>query len=86
MNRIQLGWIDYSSEHRNKVLAVLSLLTAPGPWMNWVSDKSVTGLRICYSRHVYYTYPGEVFLPHTLSVHGAGTAAQPCAEVFPSEA
>ncbi|HHT70462.1 MAG: DUF6361 family protein [bacterium] len=30
MNRIQLGWIDYSSEHRNKVLAVLSLLTAPG--------------------------------------------------------
>ncbi len=30
MNRIQLGWIDYSSEHRSKVMAVLNLLTAPG--------------------------------------------------------
>ena len=30
MGRIQLGWIDYSSEHRNKVMAVLHALTAPG--------------------------------------------------------
>ena len=30
MSRIQLGWIDYSSEHRNKVMAVLHALTAPG--------------------------------------------------------
>jgi hypothetical protein len=30
MNRIQLGWIDYSSEHRHKVMAVLHALTAPG--------------------------------------------------------
>ena len=30
MNRIQLGWIDYSSEHRSKVMAVLNLLAAPG--------------------------------------------------------
>ncbi len=30
MNSIQLGWIDYSSEHRNKVMAVLNALSAPG--------------------------------------------------------
>ena len=30
MNSIQLGWIDYSSEHRNKVMAVLHALSAPG--------------------------------------------------------
>ncbi len=30
MGRIQLGWIDYSSEHRHKVMAVLHALTAPG--------------------------------------------------------
>ena len=30
MNRIQLGWIDYSAEDRNKVMAVLHALTAPG--------------------------------------------------------
>jgi hypothetical protein len=29
MNPIRLGWIDYSSEHRNKVLAVLDALSAP---------------------------------------------------------
>jgi hypothetical protein len=29
LNPIQLGWIDYSSEHRNKVLAVLHALSAP---------------------------------------------------------
>jgi hypothetical protein len=27
--RIQLGWIDYSNEHRNKVMAVLHALSAP---------------------------------------------------------
>ncbi len=30
MNPIQLGWIDYSLEHRNKVMTVLHALTAPG--------------------------------------------------------
>jgi hypothetical protein len=30
MNQVQFGWIDYSSEHRNKVMAVLHALTAPG--------------------------------------------------------
>ncbi|WP_174615166.1 DUF6361 family protein [Virgibacillus ihumii] len=30
MNELKLGWIDYSSEHRDKVMAVLDALTAPG--------------------------------------------------------
>ena len=30
MKSIQFGWIDYSSEHRNKVMAVLHALSAPG--------------------------------------------------------
>ncbi|MFS0862039.1 DUF6361 family protein [Fredinandcohnia sp. 179-A 10B2 NHS] len=29
VNQLKLGWIDYSSEHRNKVMAVLHALTAP---------------------------------------------------------
>ncbi|TFJ94342.1 DUF6361 family protein [Lentibacillus salicampi] len=30
MNQLKLGWIDYSSEHREKVMAVLDALFAPG--------------------------------------------------------
>ncbi|SFA83707.1 hypothetical protein SAMN04488072_102216 [Lentibacillus halodurans] len=30
MNELKLGWIDYSSEHREKVMAVLDALSAPG--------------------------------------------------------
>ncbi|WP_444685428.1 DUF6361 family protein [Alkalicoccus luteus] len=30
MNSLQLGWIDYSSEHKNKVMAVLDLLSSKG--------------------------------------------------------
>ncbi len=30
MNSIKLGWIDYSSEHRSKVMAVLQALSTPG--------------------------------------------------------
>ena len=30
MSSIQFGWIDYSSEHRNRVMAVLHALAAPG--------------------------------------------------------
>lgn len=30
MNEIQIGWIDYSSEHREKVMAVLDALREPG--------------------------------------------------------
>jgi len=30
MNSIQIGWIDYSSEHRKTVLAVLQSMTTPG--------------------------------------------------------
>ncbi|GAA0607702.1 DUF6361 family protein [Virgibacillus siamensis] len=30
MDGLKLGWIDYSSEHRDKVMAVLDALTAPG--------------------------------------------------------
>lgn len=30
MNPLQLGWIDYSSEHKNKVMAVLDLLSQKG--------------------------------------------------------
>lgn len=30
MNPLQLGWIDYSSEHKNKVMAVLDLLSDKG--------------------------------------------------------
>lgn len=30
MNELKLGWIDYSSEHREKVMAVLDGLAAPG--------------------------------------------------------
>lgn len=30
MNSIQIGWIDYSSQHRNKVMAILDLLSQEG--------------------------------------------------------
>ena len=30
MNRLQLGWIDFSKEQRNKVLSVINLLSEPG--------------------------------------------------------
>lgn len=30
MNSLQLGWIDYSNEHKNKVMAVLDLLSQKG--------------------------------------------------------
>jgi DNA-binding Lrp family transcriptional regulator len=30
LNSLKLGWIDYSGEHRNKVMAVLDALSSPG--------------------------------------------------------
>lgn len=30
MNSLKIGWIDYSGEHRNKVMAVLDALSSPG--------------------------------------------------------
>ncbi|MDY0152104.1 MAG: DUF6361 family protein, partial [Candidatus Cloacimonas sp.] len=30
MSGVKLGWIDFSKEHRNKVISVMHLLTEPG--------------------------------------------------------
>lgn len=41
LQSLQIGWIDYSNEHRNKVMSVLHMLTEPGA----VDELGIGGIR-----------------------------------------
>lgn len=55
MNRLQLGWIDFSKEQRNKVLSVINLLSEPGA----VDELGVGIIRDAFS---------DIFFPGTSTI------------------
>lgn len=73
MNALKLGWIDYSSEHRDKVMAVLHALSDPGA----VDELGIGLIRDGFFRYFvsgdfYNPDEGEVFFYCSVFINGNG--------------
>ncbi|MDQ7862739.1 DUF6361 family protein [Peribacillus frigoritolerans] len=71
MNSLKLGWIDYSGEHRNKVMAVLDALSSPGALdelgIGLIRDRLAD---ILFPGMLTIADEGEVFLYCSLFIDG----------------